>query len=909
MQKILRKRVLRDLKKNLFRYLALGLMIALSMYMIVSMVGAAETVIQGVDKEGENNHLEDGQFSVFVPLTETTVSKIEKLGADVEPMFYQDYELSDESKIRIFQNREQINKISLDEGALAVNKNEIVLEKRYCAENKLSVGDQITIGATVYSITGIGSVPDYDAPYESLSDSSVDSRKFGVGFVTNQSYEELKRSETSSKSEGYVYAYRLNGKTTDDDVKQVIQDADVAVDEIEDSYFQDYWKETTGQQQDLINGIADLTDGAGTLENSLSLLASNNSNINKGAEGMWNSILSQAQDGLGQLGITQQMNDQNYTQVMNQAIAGSDSALVRMKLKSVLEQLTQMDAYRKGVSEYTDGVSQTADGSADLKDGLDTLKSSTQDGLGGASLNTIDNLTQFIKVADNPRVKASSGDQVINKYAGLVSGVIVMILFTYVISVFVIHGIEQESSVIGALYALGAKTNDLILHYLTLPVVVAGIGGLVGTAIGFSPVGIDVQMQDCIDYYSFPTLPTVYSVYLLIYGIVMPPVVAAVVNCLIIHKKLKRPALSLLRNEQKQSRISNVNLGNMGFVRKFRIRQMLREMRTGFTVIFGMFISLLVLMMGIDCYLACNYISTANKEDTRYEYMYSYKYPDKQVPDGGTAAYAETLKKERFGYNLDVTLLGIEKDNPYFNADVKNQKNSVILSSAAAEKYNLKKGDQLILLDEAGNMDYAFTVDGVTQYSVGLYVFMDINSMRELFHQSDDYYNVVFSDSDLAIDAGRLYAVSSKSDISKASGIFVSKMMPMVIMMIAISVLIFCVVMYLMMKVMIDRSSFHISLIRIFGFRMNEVRKLYLNGNFYMIAVGAAICIPLSKKLMDLMYPLLVANVSTAMRLTGTWQLYLGIYVGIIVLYLVINQILVQRLKKIVPAEVLKNRE
>lgn len=340
-------------------------MIALSMYMIVSMVGAAETVIQGVDKEGENNHLEDGQFSVFVPLIETTVSKIEKLGADVEPMFYQDYELSDESKIRIFQNREQINKISLDEGALAVNKNEIVLEKRYCAENKLSVGDQITIGATVYSITGIGSVPDYDAPYESLSDSSVDSRKFGVGFVTNQSYEELKRSETSSKSEGYVYAYRLNGKTTDDDVKQVIQDADVAVDEIEDSYFQDYWKETTGQQQDLINGIADLTDGAGTLENSLSLLASNNSNINKGAEGMWNSILSQAQDGLGQLGITQQMNDQNYTQVMNQAIAGSDSALVRMKLKSVLEQLTQVDAYRKGVSEYTDGVSQTADGSAD----------------------------------------------------------------------------------------------------------------------------------------------------------------------------------------------------------------------------------------------------------------------------------------------------------------------------------------------------------------------------------------------------------------------------------------------------------------------------------------------------------------------------------------------------------------
>ena len=48
---------------------------------------------------------------------------------------------------------------------------------------------------------------------------------------------------------------------------------------------------------------------------------------------------------------------------------------------------------------------------------------------------------------------------------GLVAGVIVMILFTYVISVFVIHGIEKESSVIGALYALGVQQKDLILHY------------------------------------------------------------------------------------------------------------------------------------------------------------------------------------------------------------------------------------------------------------------------------------------------------------------------------------------------------------------------------------------------------------------------------------------------------------
>ena len=66
------------------------------------------------------------------------------------------------------------------------------------------------------------------------------------------------------------------------------------------------------------------------------------------------------------------------------------------------------------------------------------------------------------------RIAGAAGDVVMNKYAGLGVGVILMALLTYVISVFVIHQIQRESSVIGALYALGAKKKDLIRHYVTL---------------------------------------------------------------------------------------------------------------------------------------------------------------------------------------------------------------------------------------------------------------------------------------------------------------------------------------------------------------------------------------------------------------------------------------------------------
>ena len=76
-----------------------------------------------------------------------------------------------------------------------------------------------------------------------------------------------------------------------------------------------------------------------------------------------------------------------------------------------------------------------------------------------------------------------------------------------------------------------------------------------------------------------------------------------------------------------------------------------------------------------------------------------------------------------------------------------------------------------------------------------------------------------------------------------------------------------------------------------------------------MIAVGAAICIPLSKTVMDVLYPAMIFDVSCGMDLHFTWQLYLGLYVGVLLLYFVINQLLVRKIKKVVPAEVLKNRE
>ncbi len=794
MGRVLRKRIWRDFRENLFRYLALGILIILCMYIVISLVVAAETIIRGVEKNGETARMEDGAFTTFVPLSQAEQEALTGEGISLEEQFFLDVSMEDGSVIRCFQDRREINLVCLDQGRKPAGAGETVLEKRYCQEHGLELGDRVTLGGKDFEIVGIGTAPDYDAPLRKLSDSTVDSRQFGLAFLTEEAYQAVKDGGESLQSEEYHYAYRLNGAMTSQELKERIMDLDFSPEEVEDPYFQEYWSELTGEKE-------------------------------------------------------------NYGSVfLLEFMMGSD------KMGELL--------------------------------GLDTA-----------------NLTEFVKAEDNPRIGASADDQIINLYCGLAAGVIIMILFTYVISVFVIHGIERESSVIGALYALGVKRRDLLRHYLLLPVLVTLAAGIIGTAVGCGPFGAEVQMADCYEYFSVPLLPVICPVYVLVYGIVMPPVTAVLVNTLVIRKKLSQPALRLLRGERKESRIAKVDLGRLGFIRRFRARQLLRELRTGFTVIFGMFIALLVMLLAIDCYVMCENLSQETKEDTRFEYMYTYKYPEPESPEGGEACFAKTLKRENLGYNLEVTLLGLGAGNPYFDAEPEKGKNKVVLSSAMAQKYGLRVGDQVVLSDEEEEIDYGFQVAGVIQYSAGLYAFMDIESMRELFGMPEDYYNVVFSDRELEIDPGRLYDVITREAVYESSDVFTELMMPMVIMMTVVSALVFVIVLYLMMRVVLDRSAFGISLLRVFGFRTGELRKLYLNGNFYVVALGALLCLPAAKRLMDGMYPMLVSNVACGMNLTFSWKLYGLIYGTILALYFLINQLLVGRLKKLVPADILKNRE
>ena len=75
------------------------------------------------------------------------------------------------------------------------------------------------------------------------------------------------------------------------------------------------------------------------------------------------------------------------------------------------------------------------------------------------------------------------------------------------------------------------------------------------------------------------------------------------------------------------------------------------------------------------------------------------------------------------------------------------------------------------------------------------------------------------------------------------------------------------------------------------------------------VAVGALLAVPLAKAVMDAIYPSFICNVACSMKLAFPWHLYVLIFAAVIHVYFVINRLLIGKINRISPAEILKNRE
>ena len=342
MQRVLRKRVIRDLKTNFFRYLALGLMIAMGIFLVVTIVGSGETLTRGTEDMAEETNLEDGEFEVFVPLSDKDKDEIKALGVELEDHFFYDLQLDnmDKCTLRIFKVRNKIDKIHYIDGKEPADKKEVVLEKRFSEEHDLKVGDSIEMAGVTYKISGIGVVSDYDGPQKEISDTSCNSKMFGLVFLTEEAYADFKASGKAQKSEDYLYAYKLDEGTTDKDLKDYLKDLKIDSSEVDDELFQEYWERTGGIEEDLRDAVKELRDATNDVRDGVKELSDNNDDINEATGDIFDAYLEETSSSLQNSGYDVELTEDNYKKEIDNIIEDSDSAIMKMALKDAEKQLS-----------------------------------------------------------------------------------------------------------------------------------------------------------------------------------------------------------------------------------------------------------------------------------------------------------------------------------------------------------------------------------------------------------------------------------------------------------------------------------------------------------------------------------------------------------------------------------------
>ncbi|MBQ1376354.1 MAG: permease [Lachnospiraceae bacterium] len=423
---------------------------------------------------------------------------------------------------------------------------------------------------------------------------------------------------------------------------------------------------------------------------------------------------------------------------------------------------------------------------------------------------------------------------------------ILIAVIAFIFAITISNTIEKEASVIGTLRASGYTKRELVVHYMTLPVIVTLIGAVTGNLLGytaFRKVAVDLYYNS----YSLPACEPMFSREGLVKTTVIPLVLMFFINLFVILKRLQLSPLRFLRNDLRKNRRSKARrLPAWSFLRRFRLRVIFQNMSNYAVLIFGViFIELMLCFaFGLPDSLTHYSEKAADMMFADYQYILTGN-KDAQgelITTDGTAAErfsCTDLKYAKAGSGLfegrgsggdeSVTVYGIVKDSAYIELPEELKPGEVFVSSAFRDKFGLKEGDTLRLHEEYANRSYSFIIKGTAEYDGGIAVFMKNRSFNEIFGRDEDSFNGFLSREKLTdLDEKNIAAVITQEDITKVTNQLMHSMGQFFWVFRIAMIVLSAALIYLLAKIIIERNEKSISMAKILGFRNSEIGSLYI---------------------------------------------------------------------------------
>ena len=541
-------------------------------------------------------------------------------------------------------------------------------------------------------------------------------------------------------------------------------------------------------------------------------------------------------------------------------------------------------------------------------------------------------LENFVPQYQNQAIIFTGDDMGSDKAMMIMLLYIIIVIMAFVFGITTSNTIAKEAGVIGTLRASGYTKNELIRHYMTLPVIVTLVGALIGNILGYTAFK-DVCAGMYYGSYSLPTYVTIWNAEAFLMTTVVPAIIMFVVNYAVLHHKLKLSPLKFLRRDlssRKQRRAVYLS-PRMKIFHRFRLRVIFQNISNYLVLFVGIIFANLLLMFGLLLPSALDHYQLEIQNNMLAKYQYMLSMPVSVM--GGSnklesmldmllfAHDAETDNEdaEEFSaYSLntlptkykseEVTLYGVHDDSKYIDVDFSD---GVYISKAYADKFLLKPGDSITLKEKYEDDEYTFKISGIYDYNGSLCIFMPQEELNQTFDLGDDYFSGYFSNSEITdIDSsyiGSVIDLDALTKISRQLSVSMGSMMGMVNL---FAVAIYMILIYLLSKIIIEKNAQSISMTKILGYTNGEISRLYILSTSIVIVLCLLISLPIETTIMEVLFrEMMLQSISGWIALWIDPMIYVQMFVIGLVTYAVVALLEYRKIRKVPMGEALKNVE
>lgn len=488
---------------------------------------------------------------------------------------------------------------------------------------------------------------------------------------------------------------------------------------------------------------------------------------------------------------------------------------------------------------------------------------------------------------------------------------VLIVIMAFVFAVTTNNTIVKEANVIGTLRASGYTRGELLRHYILLPIIVTIFGALVGNILGYT-VFKDIFVATYYGSYSLPTYHTLWNADAFLLTTVVPVIIMLVINIVIIGCRLKLSPLKFLRRDLSgKQKKKAMRLPAFGFFNRFRLRIIIQNMPNYITLFIGILFANVLLLFGIMLGPMLTHYQNEITDKLIAKHQYVLKTLV-DVDDNAAEKYCvKTLATiEGRLKSEDVLVYGVKDNSIYADINTASLKdNEVYITNGYADKFRIKKGDKITLKEKYDDNEYEFTVKDMYDYPSSFAIFMSDAAFKNVFDKSEDYYSGYFSDNILDIDEKYVATQITLDDLTKVSRQLDRSMGETFNLVKIFAVVLFAVLMFLLTKLIVEKNTTSISMVKILGYSNREISRLYVTSTTIVVVLSVALSIGLSVVIMNYLFRVFMEEMSGWISCYYAPHIFPVMFILNITVYAVISFFMMAKIKKIPMDEALKTVE